>query len=60
MLLDSLCVKGYMQVICAVGRTAGKFAFVCTLPVCVGHWGDLCNQKPGAELELELLQGRSQ
>lgn len=60
MLSDSLCVKGCMHVISAMGGTAGKFAFVCTLPVCVGRWGDLCNQKPGAELELGLLQGRSQ
>lgn len=35
---------------------------VCTLPVCVGHWDDLCNQKPGAELEVEqgLLLEQSQ
>lgn len=26
------------------------------LPVCVGRWGDLCNQKPGSELEVELEQ----
>lgn len=36
--------------------------FVCALPVCGGRWGDLCNQRPGSELEVEqrLLQRQSQ
>lgn len=61
--LSPLCLyeqKGACLICCC--ETAGNIVPVCMLPVCEERWGDLCNQKPGAELEPEqgLLHGPSQ